>query len=128
MNWSDWYTDTVDVYRDVEVKDGNLTRHERKEVLTAQPCRVYHANDRPIGMSQTAASIKQDSMLACDNSVDIHAGDELIIHRGGRLGKSLFDTRAFAGDPHYYFEPFGAVIPGLAHQEIIILQEERVSQ
>ena len=68
------------------------------------------------------------TMLACDNSVDIHAGDELIIHRGGRLGKSLFDTRAFAGDPHYYFEPFGAVIPGLAHQEIIILQEERVSQ
>lgn len=92
MNWSDWYTDTVDVYRDVEVKDGNLTRHERKEVLTAQPCRVYQANDRPIGMSQTAASIKQDSMLACDNSVDIHAGDELIIHRGGRLGKSLFDN------------------------------------
>jgi hypothetical protein len=128
MNWNDWYTDTVDVYRNVDNEDGNLTRHERKKILTGQPCRIYKANDRPINMSQASASIKQDAMLACDNSADIRTGDELIIHRGGRLGKALFDTRAFAGDPHYYFEPFGAVVPGLAHQEIILLQEERVSE
>ena len=106
MDFRAWYTDTVDVYRVVDVKDGNLTRHERRQVLTGVPCRVYEDHDRAVQMSQTAASIRQESMLACENGADI---------------------RAFAGDPHYYFEPFGAVIPGLAHQEIRLLEEERVT-
>ena len=127
MDFRAWYTDTVDVYRVVDVKDGNLTRHERRQVLTGVPCRVYEDHDRAVQMSQTAASIRQESMLACENGVDIRAGDELLIHRGGGLGKAGFDIRAFAGDPHYYFEPFGAVIPGLAHQEIRLLEEERVT-
>ena len=123
MNWTDWYTDTVDVYRDVAKTENNLTTHERQMVYEAVPCRVYRNTPGAISMSQTAASIKDESMLACDNSVDIRAGDELIIHRGGLP----HTTRAFAGDPHYYTEPFGAVIPGLAHQQIKLLQEERVS-
>lgn len=36
-----------------------------------------------------------------------------------------YDT-AYAANPNHFFEPFGAVIPGLAHQEIPLLQEERV--
>ena len=127
MDFRAWYTDTADVYRVVDVKDGNLTRHERRQVLSGVPCRVYEDHDRAIQMSRTAASVKQESMLACENSADIRAGDELIIHRGGGLGKPGFGIRAFAGDPHYYFEPFGAVIPGLAHQEIRLLQEARVT-
>lgn len=126
MNWADWYTDTVDVYRDVAYLDGNLTRHRREQVLEAVPCKVYQDNDRTINMTQQAANINQDSKLACDTSVDIRAGDELIIHRGAKLGKTVPATRAFAGEPHYQFEPFGAVIPGLAHQEIRLLEEERV--
>ena len=126
MNWADWYTDTVDVYRDVAYLDGNLTRHRREQVLEAVPCRVYRDNDKTINMTQQAANINQDSKLACDTSVDIRAGDELIVHRGAKLGKTVLATRAFAGEPHYQFEPFGAVIPGLAHQEIRLLEEERV--
>lgn len=126
INWSDWYTDTVDVWRVVEIMDGKLTRQERRQVLKEIPCRVYEDNDRAINMEQAAANIRQESMLACDNSVEIQEGDELILHRGARLGKITFDERAFAGNPHYYFEPFGAVIPGLAHQEIHLLQQERV--
>ena len=126
MNWADWYTDTVDVYRDVAYLDGNLTRHRREQVLEAVPCRVYRDNDKTINMTQQAANINQDSKLACDSSVDIRAGDELIVHRGAKLGKTVPATRAFAGEPHYQFEPFGAVIPGLAHQEIRLLEEERV--
>ena len=126
MNWADWYTDTVDVYRDVAYLDGNLTRHRREQVLEAVPCRVYRDNDKTINMTQQAANINQDSKLACDISVDIRAGDELIVHRGAKLGKTVPATRAFAGEPHYQFEPFGAVIPGLAHQEIRLLEEERV--
>ena len=126
MNFSDWYTDTVDVFRVVPNKAGNLIRHERKQVLEGIPCRVYESVDRSVSMTQTAANIRQESKLACDNSVEIQPGDELLIHRGGMLGKSAYDTRAFAGDPHHYFEPFGAAMPGLAHQEIRLLQQERV--
>lgn len=127
MNWADWYTDTVDIYRVTTYKQGNLTRRERGEALyTGVPCRVYQSDSKAINMTQTAADIRQDDKLACDISVDIQSGDMLIIHRGARLGRPGPDIRAFAADPNLYYEPFGAVIPGLAHQEIRLLQEERV--
>lgn len=126
MNWSDWYTDTVDVYRVQAVTDGSLTRHERVQVSAGTPCRIYRSDNRAISMSQTASSVSQNDHMACDISVDIQAGDELLIHRGGRLGRTGPTIRAFAADPNLYYEPFGAIIPGLAHQEIRLLQQERV--
>lgn len=108
------------------MKNGNLTRQERQQVLTGIPCRIYQSDNKPINMTQTAANIQQNDHMACDISVDIHVGDELIITRGGNLGKPGPTIRAFASDPNYYFEPFGAVIPGLAHQEVRLLQQERV--
>lgn len=126
MNFRDWYTDTVDVWRDVDVPDGNLTRHQRKQVLEAVPCRVFQQSPKAVTMEQTAAQSRQEDQLQCGNEVDIRAGDELLIHRGAGLGQERAAIRAFAGEPHYYFEPFGAVIPGLAHQEIRLLQQERV--
>lgn len=127
MNWSDWYTDLMDVYRVQEVKDGNLTRHERVQVSADIPCRIYQSDSKPIHMTQTAANIQQDDKLACGVSVDVRAGDELLIHRGKRLGKAGPTVRAFAADPNVYYEPFGAIIPGLAHQEIRLMQEETVT-
>ena len=126
MNFKDWYTDTADVYRAAEVKDGNLKRHERQQVLTAVPCRICQSDNKAINMTQTAADIRQEDYLACDVSVDIRAGDELMITRGGGLGKTGPVIRAFAADPNLFYEPFGAIIPGLAHQEIRLLQQERV--
>lgn len=126
MNWADWYTDTVDIWRITQNKNGALTQNERTQIAEAIPCRIYQSNDKALNMKQTAADIRQESKLACDNSIDIRTGDELLIHRGGRLGNEIAVTRAFAGEPHYYFEPFGAVLPGLAHQEILLLQQERV--
>ena len=127
MNFADWYTDTMDVWRNVPVQDGALTRQERRQVLENIPCRIYQSDNQPINMDQSAAHIKQADRLMCDTSVDIRAGDQLIIHRGAVLGKTSPDIRAFAADPNLYFEPFGAVLPGLAHQEIRLLQQERVS-
>ena len=75
-------------------------------------------------MQSTAAYSDGVNKLACDNEVDIRAGDELLIHRGAVLGKSRQTMRAFAGDPVYFYEPFGAVLPGLAHQEVGLLQKE----
>lgn len=127
MNWSDWYTDTMSIYRVQETLDGNLTRHERAQVSENIPCRVYQSDNRAINMEQTAANLKESDRLACDVSVDVRAGDELVITRGGRLGKSGPTIRAFAGEPNLYYEPFGSIIPGLAHQEIRLLQQERVT-
>ena len=115
------------------MKDGNLTRQERQQVLTGIPCRIYQRENKNIkivpnqsNISQTASSVSQNDHLACGVSVDIHAGDELIITRGGKLGRHGPTVRAFAGDPNLYYEPFGAIMPGLAHQEIRLLQQERV--
>lgn len=127
MNWQDWYTDTMSIYRVQETMDGNLTRHDRVQVSENIPCRIYQSDNRPINMEQTAANLKEADHLACDVSVDVRAGDELVITRGGRLGKPGPTIRAFAGEPNLYYEPFGAIIPGLAHQEIRLLQQERVS-
>lgn len=126
MNFRDWYTDTVDVWRVQAQTTNNLTKNERVQILSGVPCRVYQMSINPIEMSATSATAKQNNWLQCDNSVDIQAGDQLIIHRGAGLGKEVASTRAFASDPNYYFEPFGAVMPGLAHQEIRLMSEERV--
>ena len=65
-------------------------------------------------MQPTAAAGVSEDKLACGNEVDIQAGDELLIHRGARLGEVRQTMRAFAGDPVHFYEPFGAVLPGLA--------------
>ncbi len=126
MNYADWYTDRMDVYRTEDVKDGSLTRKKRVLVLSNVPCRVYQTDNRPIHMEETAAHVDQADKLTCDNAVDLRAGDELHVYRGKGLGQSREHIRAFAGVPNYYFEPFGAVIPGLAHQEVRMMQQERV--
>lgn len=127
MNWQDWYTDTMSIYRVQEIMDGSLTRHERAQVSENIPCRIYQSDNKAINMADTAANVSQNDHLACDISVDVRAGDELVITRGGRLGKPGPVIRAFAGEPNLYYEPFGAIIPGLAHQEIRLLQQERVT-
>ena len=78
-------------------------------------------------MTTTAADVQQNDRQACDISIDVRAGDELMITRGGRLGRAGPVIRAFAADPSLYYEPFGAIMPGLAHQEIRLLQQERVN-
>lgn len=126
MNYADWYTDSLDVFRAKNIREGNLTRKKRERVLSAVPCRIYSSKDNPITTTQTGASVKQSAKLALANEIEIKAGDELLITRGGILGKTAAVERYFAGTPQAYYEPFGAVIPGLAHQEIVLMQEERV--
>lgn len=126
MNFADWYTDRLDVWRVVSVSDGNLTHHERKQILSDIPCRIYRSDNQPVNMDQTAAYLRQADSLMCEPDVDILAGDECWIHLGGGLGKQGAAIRAFAAEPNVYYEPFGAVLPGLAHQEIRLLQQERV--
>lgn len=125
MNFQDWYTDRLTVCRVQSVKDGALTRNERVTVLEDVPCRVYSSSKHSPRMQPTAAYTESgDDKVACANDVDIRAGDELLIYRGKGLGQSQKPIHALAGEPVQYYEPFGAVIPGLAHQEFAILEKE----
>ena len=126
MNFDAWYTDTVDVWRVVQDKSKALISNKREQVLTAVPCRVYRSATKAIQLQQTAAYTNQEDSLACGLDVDICSGDELFIHRGARIGKTFAEIRAFASNPNYYPEPVGNIMGGLAHQEIHLLQQERV--
>ena len=125
MNYADWYTDRMDIHRVKPVKDGALTRHERVRTAKDVPCRIYRSGVHGPRMQSTAAYTESaDDKLACANAVDVRPGDELLIYRGKGLGQVQQTIRAFAGEPTHYYEPFGAVIPALAHQEIALLQKE----
>lgn len=124
MNFRDWYTDRLTIRRVRQVKDGALTRNERVQVSEGIPCRIYRSGTHAPRMQSTAAYTVGEDRLQCDNSVDIRAGDELFINRGGGLGQSRPAIRAFAGEPVHFYEPFGAVMPGLPHQEAALLETE----
>ena len=121
MNFRLWYTHTADVYRVTEYSEGSLIRHRRELVLEGIPCRLYRDAGPAISMDQTAASLQNTLKMACDNKHDVRTGDEIILHHGGD------STRCFAGEVHHYYEPFGGVCPALEHQEITLLEKERVS-
>lgn len=122
-----WYTDSVDIYRVVSVKAGNITRQKRQKQNEAPvPCRVYRSNrDGPI-MSDTAARERSAEKMACDLSVDIQAGDELLIIRGGNLGIQNKPKRYFSGEPQPYYDPVGGALTGLEHQEVGLLEDNIV--
>lgn len=120
MNFADWYTDRADVYRVVDSVVGNITKRERTLIASRVPCRVYQSSKPSVTMADTAAHVTGSDKLMCGMDADIRKGDELLISRPG--GEP---TRYFAGKPQEYPEPFGAVLPGLAHKELSIMQEER---
>ena len=126
MNFQDWYTDRMEVRRVCSVQEGALTVQQREVVAKEIPCRIYRAGVHPPRMQSTAAYTEGEDKVCCANEVDIRAGDELKITRGGGQGQTPREIRAFAGEPAPFYEPFGAVVPGLAHQEIPLLELEYV--
>lgn len=124
--FSDWYTDTVDVYRVVNVENGNITAQERKQVGKGIPCRIYNSQKSSPSMRDTAAQVQASEKLACSLEEDIRAGDELLIVRGGALGVEGEPERYFAGKPQKYYDPVGGAMTGLEHQEIGLFMQEIV--
>lgn len=119
MNFADWYTDRMDIYRVTERTEGMITRHARALAASGVPCRVYQSGKSPITMRETAADIHGVGKLMCGLEADVRKGDELLITRSGKV------SRHFAGQIQDYPEPFGAVLPGLAHRELTLSEEER---
>ena len=122
-----WYTDSMDVYRNVDVSSGNLDGKKRRLVQEKIPCRIYSVKKNGPRMRQTAAMTDSIDKLACDLSVEIKAGDELHVVRGGMLGIQGDPERYFADRPHPYYDPVGGVLSGLEHQEVALLTEEIIS-
>ncbi|WP_276855477.1 hypothetical protein [Enterocloster lavalensis] len=122
-----WYTDSMDVYRNVDVSSGNLDGKKRRLVQEKIPCRIYSVKKNGPRMRQTAAMTDSVDKLACDLSVEIKAGDELHVVRGGMLGVQGDPERYFADRLHPYYDPVGGVLSGLEHQEVALLTEEIIS-
>lgn len=124
--FSGWYTDTVDVYRVVNTTSGNINRQERQQVGSAIPCRVYSSQKNGPNMTSNAAREQSTDKLACDIGVDIRAGDELHVIRGGALGRKGNPERYFAGKPQQYQDPVGGALTGLEHLEVGLLMQNIV--
>lgn len=124
--FSGWYTDLAEVYRVQLVVDGNITRQERKLIASEVPCRIYSSQkDGPV-MTGTAAQERSSDKMACDIDVDICAGDELLVTRGGALNAAREPERYIAGTPQYYYDPVGGALTGLEHQELGLLMHNIV--
>lgn len=124
-----WYTDTVDIYRVVPTKKGNINSQERKKVNPSPiPCRIYSLQKDGPAMKNTAAREQASEKMACDLSVDIRAGDELMIVRGGNLGYNNEPERFFAGNPASYYDPVGGALTGLQHKEVGLLADNIIGR
>lgn len=117
-----WYTDSVTVYRVEDVQSGHIIKQERVK-KGEYPCRVYRSEKGAPIMSEREATLRATDKLAVELGADIKSGDELIVVRGGQLGKTA-SQRYFAGDVMPYYEPVGFAFNGLAHIEVGLLQDE----
>jgi len=100
-----WYTDMATIKRVESDVEGAITKQGRTITVAENvPCRVYRNSNPPTVMKDTAAQVSPSDMLACDISVDIKAGDEILVVRGGGLGYTNAPSRYFAGDPTPYYE------------------------
>ena len=115
---SAWFTDLMDVYRVSSPATGGLTRQEREQVLSGVPCRVYAPQKNNVNLRATASAVSADEKLACAIDTDIQAGDEIIVTRGGALGRSVRTERYIASAPVLYFDPVGSASTGLEHMEV----------
>lgn len=113
-----WFTDLLDCYRVVTTTSSGLSRQSREKVLSGVPCRVYSSQKNNIDLRAGAATIRADEKLACAIDTDIRAGDELIVTRGGALGRNVATERYIASKPTLYFDPVGASATGLEHMEV----------
>ena len=121
-----WYTDLVDVYRVVNATTGNIDTQTRQQVGSSIPCRVYSSQKNGPSMQDDAARVNSTDKLSCAVDVDIRAGDELLVTRGGALGRGGEPERYFAGNPQHYYDPVGGALTGLEHLEVGLLTQEIV--
>lgn len=125
---NNWYTDIMDVYRVLEREIDGVTRQQREQIAQGVPCRVYSSQVNNLTPRETAATVRASEKLACAVDVDIMAGDELLVTRGGNLKGRLYErtvqrVRYIAGEPQDFFDPVGGALTTLEHKEVGLLRE-----
>lgn len=115
---SGWFTDLMDTYRVESVTTNGVTRQSREQVLSEVPCRIYSSQKNNLHLRTDAAAVTADEKLACAIDTDIQAGDEVIVTRGGAMGRSVRTERYIASRPTLYFDPVGGAATGLEHMEV----------
>ena len=120
-------TDTFDSFRVIESNEGGITKHERKQVLSGVPCRVYNTPNAEPSMRETAATVSASNTLCCEVGTDIEAGDEIIVYRASRIRPEPVSTeRYFAGLPNTLVEPAFGSIADLSHVQVALFHEKRI--
>lgn len=127
-----WYTDTVDIYRRVEIKEGPFTETRNTLIKPGVRCRVFRASSKNIQPSNTNATTNPSDKLAVTVDTDIRTGDILFVHRGAalrRMGTKLQGNivKYIAGEPYKLYEPVGGARGRIAHIEIAISGKKEVS-
>ena len=124
-----WYTDTVDIYRIKTVTENGVSRQERRKVNGSPvPCRIYKPENKGPLMTNTAARGQSSEEMACDLDMDIQEGDELMLVRGGNLGRGGKPERYLAGAPMDYLDPVGGALTGLGHKEVGLLRDNIIGR
>lgn len=120
MLFSDWYQDTMTIYRN----DGNTDGFENTQVRTKKyeniPCRMYNKQLNALQTPQGAAKVESDIHVAVDVDVDIKSGDEVIVVRQGETESK----RYFVGNIKSYRMPLGMYDVGLDHKEVSLHYKE----
>lgn len=122
--FGNWYTDTVDIYRVINTADSGLTSQTRQLIAEGVPCRIYNTQTNSLNITRGAAQTRADEKLACAIGTDVKAGDELLVTRGGALGRGLSPERYIASAPVAYFDPVGGALTGLEHLQVGLHREE----
>lgn len=105
------YTDRCDIYSWESVKDPTTKVTEHKKVLRYEniPCRVSFKNITSVNQTTYEPIISQVVKLFLSKDIEIKAGSEIVVYRGGKV----FQYKC-SGLPAIYSN----------HQEIILLSAE----
>jgi len=87
---------------------------------------VYHTGTGSPSITDNAARTRGEDKLSCDLSVNIQAGDEVYVIRGGNTGHTNEPERYLAGSPQDFYDPIGGALTGLEHKEVPLLRENLI--
>lgn len=103
------YYDTVNVYKNIKVKENGKTKHSRELVYENQKCAISKNNLATNNQSDSVNNINYTVTLFIAPEVEIKQGYLLEVKHMGQTQKYV------AGEPFIY----------VTHQEVILLREDR---
>lgn len=120
MLFSDWYQDTITIYRNEDATDGFEDGNTRVLKYENIPCRIYEKALNEIQTNKGASIVSSGLKVALDIGVDIKSGDEVYVLRQGETEAK----RYIVGNIKTYAMPIGMNDVGLDHKEVALTYKE----